>query len=266
MVTDAHTHLLPHRLATAVRKVFDDHMPGSLAYGIDHRQILDRLQADGVGRVWNLPYVRRPGVAALLNQTFSTISQDLSDHGVQVIPGCTVHPADDDPAGELRRAVAEGAKVCKLHCSVGDFGVDDPRLGEVFNQAAALELPVVVHVGHAVSGHTDADELRPLGPVAARHPDTTIIIAHLGHLAHRTALDLMAVHGNLWGDLTPVVFDLVPLTADQAVRFSDRLLFGSDAPNTGHTVGQQLRRLDALSLPDDVHLAITQTNATRLLA
>lgn len=62
--------------------------------------------------------------------------------GIEVVPGCTVHPADgelpDEEGGSLKpeqvleEAVKNGARVVKLHCSVGSYEVTDDRLWFVF--------------------------------------------------------------------------------------------------------------------------------------
>ncbi len=54
MIVDAHTHLLPERMATAVREFFKTHIPGPLAYPIDHRQVLDCM-ATGSQRCGTCP-------------------------------------------------------------------------------------------------------------------------------------------------------------------------------------------------------------------
>ncbi|MGI9018942.1 MAG: amidohydrolase family protein [Euzebya sp.] len=265
MIVDAHTHLLPYGLAVAVRRFFGSDITDRLVYSIDHRPTLDALHADGITAVWNLPYARRPGAAADLNQSFLQISDDLADHPVTVIPGCTVHPGDDNPAQDLRQAVEQGARVCKLHCSVGEYQADDPRLAPVYDMAAELGVPVTIHAGHSVTGHTEAADLHAVDVVARRHPATTVVLAHLGHRAHEQAIGLMDANTNLWADLTPVLFDLVPLTAATAIRLSDRLLFGSDAPNCGHTAGTIVQSLRQLGLPSAVMISITGGNARRLV-
>lgn len=266
MIVDAHTHLLPHRMAVAVRDFFAQHIPGPLAYPIDHRRVLDSLHADGIDTVWNLPYAHKPGMAADLNRTFAEITATLADHPVAVVTGCTVHPGDTEPAADLSDAVRNGgARFCKLHCSVGGYAPDEDRLTPVWDRAGSLGVPVVIHAGHAPSGHTAVTDLAPLDVVARRHPDTTIVLAHLGHDASGLAVELLRRHPNLWADLTPVVFEPVALTGHLAVEFGDRLLFGSDAPNTAHRAGQLVANLRRLEIPQDVTAQITGGNARRLL-
>jgi uncharacterized protein len=264
-IVDSHTHLLPDRLAQAIRRFFDQHMPGGLQYPLDHRTILDRHAADGVTAVWTLPYAHKPGMAIELNQAMLDLGRRLEDHPVGVVVGCTVHPADQDPGGVVAAAADAGARVCKLHCSVGDFQADDPRLRPVWDAAAERSMPVVVHAGHAVSGHTEADELAPIDRVAARHPDCVVIIAHAGHRASAAALALLDRHPNLYADLTPVVAEPVPLRPADVVARADRLLFGSDAPNTAVTAGALLAHVRSWQLPADVEAAILGGNARRLV-
>jgi predicted TIM-barrel fold metal-dependent hydrolase len=267
VIVDAHTHLLPGRLAEKVRAFFDAHMTGELVYPLDHRRVLDLLAADGVHSVWNLPYAHKAGIASGLNASTADTTQRLADHAVAVITGCTTHPDEARPTDVVAEAVERhGARVVKLHCSVGAFRADDRRLDGVWAYAAEQRLPVVVHAGHAVSGHTGADDLSPISVVADRHPSTTIVIAHTGHHAHEQALALLDVHANLYADLTPVVTELVPIAAAAARRFADRLLFGSDAPNTGCITSQLVAHVDALGLTQDQRAQILGGNAERLIA
>lgn len=266
MIVDSHTHLLPDRLARAIRSFFDEHLPGVMAYDLDHRAVLDRHAADGITAVWSLPYAHKPGMADDLNRAMVEQSAALADHAVEVVPGCTAHAGDDDPGAIIERAAGLGARVVKLHCSVGDYEPDDPRLDPVWRVAGERGLPVVVHAGHGVSGHTEGPELAPLAAVAERHPDTVVIVAHAGHRAHRRALDLLDRFPNVHADLTPVVTESVPLDRDEVLANADRLLFGTDAPNTAIPAAEQLAHVRAWRLPPEVEAAVLGGNAHRLVA
>lgn len=265
-IVDSHTHLLPIRLASAIRRFFEQHMPGGLRYPLDARQVLDRHAADGISAVWTLPYAHKPGMAAQLNADVAALGRDLADHPVAVVVGCTAHAADDDPGGIVAAAADEGARVVKLHCSVGGFAADDPRLDPLWAVAAERALPVVVHAGHAVSGHTEPDELGPVDRVAARHPGCRLVLAHAGHRAHREALALLDRHPNLHADLTPVVDDPVPITADEVLARPGRLLFGTDAPNTAVAAAELLATIRSWRLPADVEADVLGGTARRLIA
>lgn len=251
-VVDAHVHLLPGRLGEKVRQFFLRGFRPDELYPIDHGAILDRLAGERIDEVWHLPYVHRPGIAA-------------EGGPVRVVAGASVHPADEDPLALARAAVEDhGARVLKLHYSVGDHDADDPRLDGVWRAAAEIRLPVVVHVGHAVSGQTDGDELAPVGRVATRHPEAVIILAHCAHPATDAAVALMDAYPNVHADLTPVVRDPVRLPAAVAERLADRLLLGSDAPNTPISSAQTQAGVRALGLSPAAEAAITGGTARRL--
>jgi predicted TIM-barrel fold metal-dependent hydrolase len=176
-----------------------------------------------------------------------------------------VHPGDDVPADDARVAFDEhGLRVVKLHCSVGGFSVDDERLSVFWRLVERRQVPVVVHVGRDVSGETTAPELELVGRVARRFPGAPIVVAHAGHPATDVAMSLVAANENVYVDLTPRVVDRVDLTADVIEAHHERVLFGSDLPNTQVLLEDNLRWLDALS--PVARNAVASGNATRLLA
>jgi hypothetical protein len=97
LIVDAHTHLLPDRLARKIRAFFGEHQTSAFAYELDHTAVLDRHHADGITAVWNLPYAHKADIASGLNDAMLEISTALATHPVEVIAGCTVHPGDADP-------------------------------------------------------------------------------------------------------------------------------------------------------------------------
>lgn len=265
-IVDSHVHFMPTRLAEAIRKFFDEHIGDGLAYPPDVETVLDMHHASGVAAVWNLPYAHKPGMADDLNAAMAEVSNDYADHPVEVLNGCTVHPDDPAPGDTVRRASVEfGARVLKLHCSVGNYDADDPRLDPVYREAGQAAMPVVVHVGHDVSGHTHDHELSSIATAASRHPGTTLIVAHCGHYGHAETLALMAKHQNLWADLTPVVFERPALSGADIESVADRILLGTDAPNVALTLESQLEWLDGLGLSEATLNAVQGANADRLV-
>ena len=89
---------------------------------------------------------------------------------------------------------ALGLRVAKLHCSVGNFDADDPRLEPLWRAAEARRIPVVVHAGHGVDGRTHAPELAPIDRVATAHPELRLVIAHAAQPDVEAAVDLMERH------------------------------------------------------------------------
>jgi predicted TIM-barrel fold metal-dependent hydrolase len=263
-VVDCHVHLLPGRLGEKVREFFAAHISGSLAYPNDHGSVLDSLAAAGVAQAWHLPYAHRPGIAAGLNIASAELVSTWRSHPVSLVGGIAVHPGDRSPSRLVGSAIDDhGLRVVKLHCSVGDFGVDDPRLAQMWQLIASRSVPVVVHAGRAVSGETRAGELAGIDRIAARYPRAQIVIAHAGHPDTSAALALVDRHDNVYVDLTPRVIDMVVVSPDVLERLHERVLFGSDAPNTQVTLEANLARLNALST--SARTSIAFANARRLV-
>jgi predicted TIM-barrel fold metal-dependent hydrolase len=263
-VVDAHVHLLPGRLGEKVRAFFEEHIAGDLVYPNDHGAVLDALAAAGVTQAWHLPYAHKAGVAAGLNAASAALVATWQSHAVSVVGGIAVHPGDDRPVHLVREAVdVLGLRVVKLHCSVGDFSVDDPRLAEVWEFVAERGVPVVVHAGRDVSGVTHAGELDGIDRVATRLPAAPIVIAHAAHPDTAAAVALVERHENVYVDLTPRVFELVDVGDAVLERLCERVLFGSDAPNTQVPIEHNLARLSALT--PATRDRIVSGNARRLI-
>ena len=265
-IVDSHVHLLPGRLGAKVRSWFEAAMGKELVYPNDHGVIRERLADAGIRMAWTLPYAHKPGVAEGLNHASARTAGE-SGAALVVIGGATVHPADDAPELIVRRAVEDlGLRVLKLHCSVGDFPADDPRLDAMWAYVSAVAVPVVVHVGHSVNGHTDADELVAVDTVARRFPEATIVIAHCGHHAVDAALDLVERHPGVHADLTPVVRQHVAIDPARVASCARKLMFGTDAPNTALTAESGVAWLRGLGLDDAALRAVAGGTARRLLA
>jgi predicted TIM-barrel fold metal-dependent hydrolase len=268
-VVDSHVHLLPGRLGQKVRAFFDAGVSSSftLAYPNDHPVVIDTLAREGVDAIWTLPYAHKAGVAEGLNAASAETVTQFAQSPVRVIGGLTIHPADENPVAIVRQAVdVLGLRVLKLHCSVGNFAVDDVRLEPVFTFASERHLPAVVHLGHNVNGRTDAEELPAIGEIADKFPGMPLILAHCGHHAAPEAIALMDLHPSLHADLTPVVTEHPTITAEHIARHPDRILFGSDCPNTTLSVTACIAWLTNMNVPQDVLQKVLGGNALRLTA
>jgi predicted TIM-barrel fold metal-dependent hydrolase len=267
-VIDSHVHLLPDRLAAKVRAFFQSGGLVEFAYPVDHGAVEEMLLVEGVTGVWNLPYVHKPNMADALNASSASIAAAAAlDTGLDVVAGCSVHPADDDPVAVVRNAVEQhGCRVLKLHCSVGDHQPTDPRLDAVWDYVESIHLPVVVHAGHGINGMTDVDELGPIDEVARRHPEARIVIAHCGHRASAAALDLVEQHDHVHADITPVVRELVEIPPARAATVAHKLLLGTDTPNTCIRATTVIEQVRSWGLDPDAEAAVLGGNATRLQA
>lgn len=268
-VVDSHVHLLPGRLGEKVRAFFDAGIGTGtpLAYPNDHDYVVQSLHREGVDILWTLPYAHKPGISEGLNEAAMHTVQQFADSPVSIVGGLTVHPADNDPVSIVQHAVDElGLRVLKLHCSVGSFSIDDSRLRSVFSFANERRLPVVVHLGHNVNGRTEAQELPAIAVTADLYPHMPMILAHCGHHSAPAALQLMHQHPTLHADLTPVVHEFPDVDSENLEFLSNRILFGTDTPNTAISVTDCLNWVTAMNLSPAALSSILGANALALIA
>ena len=262
MLVDAHVHLLPERLAAKIRRFFEARRSPPLIYPYEPQAARAALVAAGVGRCWSLPYAHKGGVAAGLNHWMAeTWGRDPF-----VVPGATVHPDDDVGAVVREAAGVLGLRVFKIHCSVGAFAPDDPRLDPLWALASARACPVVVHGGSAPEGTTSEDEVAAIGRAAARFPDARIIVAHFGAPAAGRVAELVRQTRAVYADLTPMVGTPVEPGRSLLAGIERRVLFGSDTPNVGVTIESSIARVRGLHLSQDDEGAILGGTAEALLA
>jgi uncharacterized protein len=267
---DVHVHLLPHRLQEAVWAYFDrlEDPPWPVTYRDDEATRLATLRELGVIHHTALAYGHKPGVAAWCNQ--HTLA--AAEAHPQVLPTFTFH-AEETAATYVADAIARGGRVAKVHLQVGRFHATDPLLDEVWPQLVAARIPAVVHAS-AVYGVDGGEEY--CGPDAIRallerHPDITVIVAHLGEPDLAGFLALAEQAPTLRMDTAMVLTDppffrpVEPVLLPRLAALADRLLFGSDFPTIPHAYASQLRGLAQLELDRGRLRDVLHDNAARLL-
>ena len=152
---DVHTHFMPERLLAAVRAYFDAAgpligRPWPIVYRQDEQARVAALRAFGVGAFTAMLYPHKPGMARSLNEWAAGFAARTPD----CLHTATFF-AEPSAAGDVRRALGQGARVFKCHLQVGDFDPNDPLLDEAWGELAAAGVPVVTHCGS--------------GPVAGRY-------------------------------------------------------------------------------------------------
>ncbi|MCU1589729.1 MAG: amidohydrolase [Frankiales bacterium] len=266
-----HVHFLPDNVMQKVWAYFDAAGPLTGAtWPIHYREAettrLARLRAMGVRAFPSLVYPHKAGMAAWLNEW----AGEFADQHDDVLRTATFFPEASAPA-YVEKAIAAGARIFKAHVQVGGYDPRDPLLGPVWAQLAAAGLPVVVHCGHgpAPGRHTGA---AVFADVLEAHPDLCAVIAHMGLPDYGEFLDLARrfprVHLDTTMAFTPWTERTAPFPSGltgSLVALGDRILLGSDFPNTPYAYCEQVAGLVRLGLGDDWLRAVLHDNAAALL-
>jgi len=269
-LVDVHTHFMPGRLLAAVWSYFDAAgpllgRPWPIRYRAEEERRLEVLHEFGVGAFTSLLYPHKPGMARSLN--------DWAAEFAARTPGC-LHSAtffaEPAAAGDVRRALGQGARVFKCHLQVGGFDPNDPLLDDVWGLLAEAGVPVVTHCGSGpVPGaHTGP---APVAALLARHPRLRLVVAHLGLPEYAEFLGLAERYPRVMLDttmaLTPFSEAMAPYPRAELPRLEalgDRVLLGTDYPNIPYAYADALEALELAGLSAAWLRAVCQDNAARL--
>jgi predicted TIM-barrel fold metal-dependent hydrolase len=194
-------------------------------------------------------------------------------HPGLLIPLGTVLPGEPDAEAIVDEALALGLRGFKIHCHVQRLGPDDPRLDLIYARAAAAQVPVVIHAGREPCFKAYDADIRAICSVAAtrraleRHPQLTMIVAHLGMDEEKDYFALLAEFPNLYLDTTMVLGGYFDRRVDPTLleRHAERILYGTDFPNIPYAWDRELRWLEQ-NISENVRKRICGTNATRLFS
>lgn len=267
MIVDAHVHLLPHRLAEAIRAWFDTH-----AWNIQYREApeaaLARLEAGGVDRVVTLPYAHKPGMAVALN----AFTLEFARAHPAVVPCCTVFPGEDGDRRIVDEALAGPFAGIKIHCHVMRIAPDDPRLDPVYEASARYRKPIVIHAGPQPASDGYGHDVRAVSGAARvanalrRHPDAIVIVPHLGSDESAAFEALFDEHASLYLDTAMAIGGYLDSGIDLAMirRHPERILYGTDYPNLPYDWTRELEVIRALRMPAEDEAQVLGSTAARL--
>jgi uncharacterized protein len=176
----------------------------------------------------------------------------------------TINPNDRDHAlAEIERCFARGAIGIKLAAS---RRADDPLLDPIAEEAARRHAPVLQHVWQHRRrdwpGQEASDGVE-LARLAARHPDVSFILAHIGGGGDwQHTLPALSEVPNVLVDLSGSGVDRGMLDRTVAAIGAARMLWGSDL--TMETGLAKLWALGALRLSPDEIASIRWRNAARI--
>ena len=124
---------------------------------------------------------------------------------------------------EYRRCLDRGHRGIKLHPRTQDFSLGSPAAREVFGQAAADGLPVLVHTGYGAGAvSTEVADL------ARELPDLQLILGHSTFIGMPQAVKVLTVYPNVYFETS--VVDAYDLFEVLDTIGPSRVLYGSDLP------------------------------------
>ncbi|TDC46145.1 amidohydrolase [Jiangella ureilytica] len=145
-------------------------------------------------------------------------------------------PTDDDVLEQMADGVARGLRGIKLYPVLSLFDARDSRFDAFYEAATSYGLVILWHMGATPSPAGSLLVSQPLvvDEVARRHPDLTMVMAHMGHPWQREAMVVCRKNRRVFTDVSASwarPFDgYHALVRAQEWGVVDKLLFGSDFP------------------------------------
>jgi len=186
----------------------------------------------------------------------------MSNYPEEVIGLCYVNPLYPDEAlQEIDRCLEAGMAGIKLLIACK---ASDERVDPIAARAAELRLPILQHAWYKRDGQSE-NESTPadVAALAARHPKTMIVMAHLTGGGERGLADI-APYENVSVDTSGSEPEAG--ITEMAVRKlgAHRIVFGTDAPGRGY--GAALGKVLGARLSPREKALILGQNAARLLS
>ena len=267
-VIDAHVHIFPDWIFSAVHKWFDQHA-WKIRYRLSSEEIVRFLLNRGVSHVVALQYAHKPGIARQLNEHMVEISQEFEG---QVTGMATVFPGEQDASQILQEAFDNGLRGLKLHAHVQCFDPNDSSLAPVFDCCQENGMPVVMHVSREPKSEAyNCDPYQicsaeKLERVLKNYPDLKVCVPHLGVDEFHSYRKLIEKYDTLWLDTAMAIADYFQLkqTVSLDDYRSDRIIYGSDFPNIPYAWDRELKRIAEMGLTQKLLDQILYKNSIEL--
>lgn len=167
-----------------------------------------------------------------------------------------------------------GLKAIKLHPPHQFFNVnaylfqrDFEALVVIYQKCIEYGAPVMVHTGTSVfqgARNRFADPM-PVDDVAVDFPDLKIILAHAGRPLHTdTAYFLARRHPNVYLDISSTPPKNLRQSFPWLERVAGKVMFGSDWPDPGVDIAQNIKQFLDLGFSDEVNRKILRDNAVKV--
>jgi predicted TIM-barrel fold metal-dependent hydrolase len=264
-VIDAHVHLFPNHLFSAVWQWFEK-FGWPIRYKLTSKEIIEFLLSRGISHIVALHYAHKPGVSRDLNAYMA----DLCRSYPQLTAMATVYPGEQDADLILEDAFRNGLGGVKLHCHVQCFDMNGDRMNEIYQICTLHQKPLIMHVGREPKSPAypcdpyvlcSADKLER---VLKDFPTLKLCVPHLGADEFDDYRNMLEKYDNLWLDTTMTLADYLPM--DYFPKLSDwrtdRIIFGTDFPNLPYAWDREIRRLCRLNLPEIALARILGQNAS----
>jgi len=255
MVVDAHVHIFPHDIFSAIWQWFDKNA-WRIRYQLTTSKIFDFMLSHGIAHVIALQYAHKPGLSEKLNRH---MVEKCREYPGRITGLATVFPGEDGADRILQNAFDAGLSGLKLHAHVQCFDMNSDEMNPLYDLCQSKEKPIVMHVGREPKSSAyrcDPYEICSVGKlerVLRDYPKLRVCVPHLGFDEISEYRKLTEKYDTLWLDTTMVLTGYFPIKEmiDLKSYRLDRIMYGSDFPNIPYAWDRELKWLSESGLSFD---------------
>ena len=255
LVVDAHVHIFPSNIFSAIWAWFDENA-WPIRYRLSTSAVLGHLLSHGVSHIIALQYAHKPGISRMLNQYMVEKCREFPG---RVTGMAAVFPGEENVEEILKEAFDNGLKGVKLHAHVQCFDMNAEEMDVIYDLCESEQKPIVMHVGREPkSGAYRCDpyeicSAEKLESVLQNFPKLRICVPHLGFDEIFAYKKLIEKYDNLWLDTTMILADYFPIKDTIKLKSYrvDRIMYGSDFPNIPYAWDRELKCLRNAGLPQE---------------
>jgi len=255
IVVDAHVHIFPNNIFSAIWQWFDENA-WPIRYRLTSSRVLEHLLSRGVRHVVALQYAHKPSISRMLNRYMVKKCREFPK---KVTGIATVFPGEKNVEDILKEAFDYGLMGLKLHAHVQCFDMNAKEMDIIYDLCESEKKPIVMHVGREPKStvyRCDPYKIcsaQKLEKVLQNFPKLNICVPHLGFDEISAYRKLIEKYDNLWLDTTMVLTDYFPI--EDTIELNnfrlDRIMYGSDFPNIPYAWDRELKWLKTSGLPHD---------------
>jgi hypothetical protein len=269
-VFDAHVHIFPDTIFSAIRAWFDENA-WPIRYRLTTSELLAYLLSRGVDHIVALQYAHKPGISRMLNHYMVEKCREFPG---KITGLATIFPGEVQAGEILKEAFDQGLKGLKLHAHVQCFDMNAEEMAVIYALCESEQKPIVMHVGREPKSEVykcDPYQIcsaERLERVLLDFPGLRICVPHLGVNEIEAYRKLIEKYDTLWLDTTMMLAGYLP--SEDPIELDsyriDRIMYGSDFPNIPYAWDRELKWLKASGLPPDKLEWILSKSAARFFS
>jgi predicted TIM-barrel fold metal-dependent hydrolase len=182
-------------------------------------------------------FTLRYGDSAGIDGDDETTAAAVARYPDKFVGFAAVDPRRPDYMELLRHAVEDlGLRGVKFGPIYNGVPLSDPRMEPVYEYCVRHDLPLTMHMGTTFARNAPVDLGRAIHvePVALRHPELKMILAHMGHPWFEDCIAVVRKQPNVYAEVSALFYRPWQyyniLIACQEYKVTDKIFFGTDFP------------------------------------